>query len=620
MKYTFVFFFCVQFYFSNAQISNAQASKGKAAIQLQVSFAETNEPDWDVNITNIKRQPEPASDYGNNKAIVNSLRKEKLNGNANSTSRGSRDVEPLPPVLLNNFTANLSQGTPNDNHIAVSNDDKIVSVVNTNVRVYNDTGLQLYQRSLSAFAATLGTFASVSDPRVLYDPVADRFILLFFAGSTSTTSKIIVAFSKTADPLGLWNFYSLPGNYLNDTTWSDYPIVTLSNSDLFMTFNHLRDNQGWQTGFRYSAIWQIDKAKGYAGDSLEFTFWHDVRFDGKPIWSVCPVQGSFQSSGTESYFLSVRPGDLDNDTVFLHTITNSHVSGNAQFSTKVLKNPVRYGLPPNAPQKDGQFLATNDARVLCAIIENNKIQYVQNTVDFPTVRSSVYVGEIDNPNTANPTLSAQLIKSSVYEYAYPSIASISNNQFDNRSFITCSYTSLDTFPGTVVFYKDAQGNISEPLVVKQGERGVNVLLDTVERWGDYTGIQRKYNEPNTAWLSGSYVAFSAAYRTWIAKVVNTDSAEVSSFRKVNDAASAKVYPNPVNDRMNVMIELPSDNFMRFDLFDVNGNLVRTLLEDHCKPGTNNFSFNKIPLASGIYMLSIFNHGKLFETKKLIVAH
>lgn len=598
----------------SAQALNTQKLNGTQPVSSIINFAENTEPDWEVNVQNIVAQPMPASDYRLNKSIVNERRQ---NANNLNTSNSGRDASAIAPIMLNNFGANLAQGTPNDNHIAVSNNNFILSVVNTNVRIYNDTGQQLYQRSLSSFAATLGSFTQVSDPRVLYDPVEDRFILMFFSGSTSINSRIIIAFTQSNNPLGNWNFYSLSGNYLNDTTWSDYPIVSLSRNDLFITFNHLKDNEGWQTGFRYSAIWQINKHNGYAGIPLNFTFWNNIVFDNKPIWSICPVQGSFSSNDSTTYFLSVRPADLENDTVFIHSITGTQGNANAQLYTRVFTTPTKYGLPPNAKQKDGQWLATNDARVLSACIENNRIHYVQNTVAFNTVRSSVYYGQIEQPQSTTPTFSAQVITDPQMEFGYPSITSISNGPFDNRCLITCSFTSLDTFPGTAVFYRDADGNISEPLIVKRGERAVNVLLDTTERWGDYSGIQRKYNEPNTAWIAGSYAAFSAAYRTWIAKVANTDSASVSGLVQPTQQMSVQLYPNPTSEKITLSFDAPENNFMLFELCSVKGEVIRTLLNDHVKPGQNTLSFNASVLARGIYYVHIYNNGKLTASKPVV---
>ncbi len=586
-----------------------------APLTKVIRFNDPALQDWEPLVLTIKEQPKPASDYGNRKEY---LHQQRLQHQAIKQTRQGRAL-PEAPVMLTNFTANVSQSTPNDNHLAISNNGKIVSVVNTNIRIYNDTGALVSSKSLATFANSLGLLTQISDPKVVYDPVADRFVLVFFTGSTSTKSHIIVAFSQTADPAAQWNFYSLSGNMLNDTTWSDYPIISISDKDFFMTFNHLKDGYDWKTGFRYSAIWQIDKQRGYDGDTLQFNFWHDVKWNGAPVWNICAVQGGSGPVGPASYFLSVRPGDLSNDTVFLHKISDSYQSGNAQFSSEVYTTDVNYGLPPNAPQRGGQYLATNDARVLSAFIENDRIQWVQNTIHPSTFTSAVYLGQIEQVST-NPVITGQIIANDSIDYGYPSIAYAGNNQWDNRAFITCSYSSPDTFPGTAAFYRDAQGAVSEMLVIKPGESEEDVLLDSVERWGDYTGIQRKYNEPHTAWLSGSYVSPSHVYRTWVAKLVNTDSSVVSLIPTMPAGLNSKVFPNPASERFTLQIELPNNNFASFSIYDAAGNLVRTLLEDNFKAGTAVFTFNTQHLANGIYFLRITDYGTLLKTEKIIVQH
>lgn len=617
MKTIFSSLFLLLGFVSSVQSQAKVERNQRAALVRAINLSDPQIEDWDPTVLTIREQPKPASDYGNKKELLKAMRIQKSTDSKTVNER-ARSFTPEPPVLLNNFTANNAQGTPNDNHIAISNSGKIVSVVNTNFKVYDETGLQLQSKPLSSFAISIGLFQNISDPRVLYDPIEDRFVVMFFAGSTSSTSTIIVAFSQSNDPAGSWNLYALSGNPLNDTTWSDYPIVVLSQNDLIFTFNQLKDGEDWKTGFRYSAIWQVDKAKGFAGDTLKYDYWHNIDFNGKPVWNVCPVQGGSSLSGPETYFISVRPSDLSNDSLFLHTLSDSYQSGNAQFSTKVLKSNLSYGLPPNAMQRGGQYLASNDARVLSAFIENDKIQYVQNSINPQAITSAVYIGEINQPSSSQPQVSAQLISNDTVDFGYPSIAYAGNGPFDNRAFITCSYSSPDTFPGTVAFYKDGAGNISDKLIIKQGEREVDVLQDSVERWGDYTGIQRKYNEPNTAWLAGSYVYPSQAYRTWIAKIANADSSVISETREISAPKPVTLFPNPATEKFSIKFELPADNYTRFTLYDANGKTVRVLLEDRFKAGTNIFSFNTQYLNSGVYFLHISNNGKLLQTEKVII--
>jgi len=409
----------------------------------------------------------------------------------------------------------------------------------------------------------------------------------------------------------------LPGDYLKDTTWSDYPIVSITNSDLFMSFNQLRDGEDWKTGFRYSIIWQINKAKGYAGDSLEFNYWSKPSHNGKPIWNISTVMEGSDFTSNESYFLSVRPSDLNNDTVFLHTITNSQASGVAQFSTKVLKTNTPYGVAPNAIQPDGQQLATNDARVLHAIIHNNRIYYVQNCIVQGANTAGVYLGRIDNPASATPAVSGSVIGYDTIDLGYPSIAHIGKGSADYRSFLTCSFVTHNQFPGTAAFYIDNDGDVSDMLIVRKGDNNLDILGDTIERWGDYTGIQRRYNEDFTAWLSGSYARSNEFYGSWVAKITTEDSLLISSVKDDEpDNFASSLYPNPTSDRFQLEFESEKGNHTSIQLFDMQGKLVTILIEDRLKPGTNRFSFSTKQLTKGLYLLRITENGVLKETKRL----
>ncbi len=64
----------------------------------------------------------------------------------------------------------------------------------------------------------------------------------------------------------------IPGKPINDTVWSDYPIVSQTKEDLFFTVNLLANGSSWEEGFREAVIWQIRKSDGYSGDSLHKNF------------------------------------------------------------------------------------------------------------------------------------------------------------------------------------------------------------------------------------------------------------------------------------------------------------------------------------------------------------
>jgi hypothetical protein len=184
-------------------------------------------------------------------------------------------------VVLKEFEANKAgNSVPNDNTIAVSNDGRVLSAINSNLIMFDPAVDSIVRTvSLQAFSDTLDINTSQYDPKLLYDPESDRFIAVYLAGTTDSTSNIIAAFSNTSDPNGTWNLYAIPGDPFNDTSWSDYPAIALSHDELFITMNLLHNGGEWQTSFRQSVIWQINKSTGYSGSSLDAKVWHNLQFD-----------------------------------------------------------------------------------------------------------------------------------------------------------------------------------------------------------------------------------------------------------------------------------------------------------------------------------------------------
>lgn len=523
------------------------------------------------------------------------------------------------PQLLRNFNGNASAGTPNDNNVAISDSGMVISVVNSNIRIYQSSdGKELFAKGLGFFAKNLSNLTRTYDPKVMWDPENKKFILVFLNGALSSFNDLVICFSKTEDPMKEWNCYKIPGNFENDTTWSDYPVMGMSREDVFVTLNKLKDNKGWKDGFVQSIIWQIRKSDGYAGDSLQFVYHNQNYLNGKAVWSICPVQGGMAPTHPNMYFLSVRPGDFQNDTVILHTLSGTVSSGNTSISRKVLKTNKSYGLPPSAPQPDGQLLETNDARVLSAIYENDLIQYVQTTVDTQKYYSGVYHGVIVNPDASVPVLKGNIISSDTADIAYPSLAYSGGGVTDHGAIITFSIVSSKSFAGTACVYVDRDLNGYSPIVMlKEGIGNINLLSDTNERWGDYTGIQRKYNETGKVWINGSFGSTGGRQGTWIAEVVSGDLR--LRVENVTYPEQTQIYPNPLNEeRLHIRIS-PQMNKgpIMLKLSDLQGKTIWTYW-DKISPGVSDFSFNSLGLVPGVYVLEVkgANWG---ETHKLIVG-
>ena len=165
-------------------------------------------------------------------------------------------------------------------------------------------------------------------------------------------------------------------------------------------------------------------------------------------------------------------------------------------------------------------------------------------------------------------------------------------------------------------YKDNDGNHSPLLKIKEGISSVNVLTDSTERWGDYSGIQRKYNEPNTAWLAAAYGS-SSTYRTYIAKLVNTDTTVLNTINPIEQNATVQLYPNPVEERIELDFENSKIQQLYFDIYAMDGKKIVNLMQAPTKKGLLHFSFLINDLPKGNYLLQISSAEKTIATKRFV---
>ncbi|MCC6369807.1 MAG: T9SS type A sorting domain-containing protein [Bacteroidia bacterium] len=545
----------------------------------------------------------------------------------NSSTQKRSSAAITVPALGQSFVGNsFDVATPNDNDMAISDSGMVVSVINSRIYIRDINNDSVYaSKSLYSFKFAVNTRNSQYDPKVMYDPKSDRFVLVCLVGNEDSTSRVIVGFSKTNKPNGQWNLYVLPGNPLNNTLWTDYPMISMTEKELFLTVNLLTNNSPWQTGFVETIIWQMKKDSGYAGKTSIGSVLHsNIKYNGKAIRNLCPVKGGSKLYSPNMYFLSNRNMATQNDTVFLVNITDTIGAPSGTLTVKVLKTPKPYYFPPDGIQPNAtNSLATNDARNLGAFIENNKIQYVHNTNNPANNHVTVYYGTIDNPQSANPVINGYYLPNDTFDIAYPNISYLGNSSTDNSSIITFDHSSATVFPGCSAIQADGSGNFSPRLKIKDGSVFINILSSGQERWGDYSGSQRRYNNPGEVWMSGYYSynhssGFPKAHAAWVAQIVERQKYNAIKETTSDKSNKASVFPNPALTIYFVKIELKKPEYLSFCLYDSQGKLVQELLRDWVKQQETEFSFNTHDLPKGIYILKITGNNNTNITKKVIV--
>lgn len=574
--------------------------------------------DWRTSVKSIEAPSPDGEGYRSflerQKQIMRTKRELSADSVDHSVELGTADS----PTIRSFFNANPDVGRPNDNTVAISKDGFIVSCVNSSIYIYDTLGTELSNASLQAFQDSLGLTAYKFDPKVKYDPEADRFILVYLSGTTDETNDIVVAFSQTNDPTLDWNIYAIDGNPLDNGTWSDYPAIALSKNDFFITVNLLITGQSWQTGFDGTIVWQIDKQSGYDGLELEADLWNDIRHDGRYIRNMHPVQGGSGLRDT-MYFLSNRNFDLTNDTIFFVTLNGHQGDDNSTLEVDALISDISYGVPPNGRQDLGFGLATNDARVLGAYWEGDRIEFVSNSINHFNGFSAIFHGLIEDID--NPSVDGRIISDST-DFGYPNIVYSGKYSKDKESIINFNYVHPDIYSSCAVIYYDGNNDTySSKVTIKEGESFVNVTSSNNDRWGDYSGIQRVYHQPGKVVCTGTFgqsVNVNGtnyrAHSTLVAQLTSPDSLDLFPAAETLDL---RIGPNPSEDIVNVFFDLPEQGLVTINVIDVSGRLVKVLFEDQLKVGENVLSFSAEPLRQGVYFIHFVKDGETIKSEKLV---
>ena len=529
-------------------------------------------------------------------------------------------------IIEEGFDGNpYNNRVPNDNTLAISKDGILILGINSRYLFYdtNDDSF-IGAGSLHLFTTGFPQFNTVSkyDPKFIYDPNEDRFIITFLIGTSHQNSNICVAFSSTNDPSDDWNVYLLSGDPLETEHWTDYPAISLSEDELFITGNLLANGVSWQLGFQQSLIWQIDKFDGYNGETdLDFQVWSDIKDDTVSVRNIHPARGARALRGPNQFLLSNKNFSAESDTVYLIEITNTLNSGNAQLNLTKLSLEEHYFLSPNGKQSIAKELSTNDSRMLGAIVDDNWIQYVHHSMDTTYGTSGIFHGIIENYST-EPVISGKIISDSIMDYGYPNIASTGINPNEKECVIGFNYTSPVDTNGVACCYMDNSSNYSDRIMLKSGDAPINSFVSgSIDRWGDYFGIQRMYSEPCKVWMSGMYGKISSN-ASWVSKVAVSDTCRnpdpiVSFDPPYNNGI---LFPNPAVDWMIYDFSVDEIQMVSIGLFDIKGKLVKVLFEDQISAGENRLTFNTFFLEKGMYILRVTSESKILSSKKFVKAY
>lgn len=579
-----------------------------------VNFSKIDDP-YFVNLRNLEAPSVSGNSYKSYLASLKEDIKVKYPPNSNVVISQRADVD--PPEMINGFSGSITEdvGVPLDNHLAMHG-GQVISALNSQIAIKTEDGEDLVGFSLDQLAMELNLSDRFFDPRLLYDTESDRFIVVFLHGSDSDVTNIVIGFSTSNDATGDWNMYELTGNPNGNNTWTDYPMINVTKTDLVITGNLIFDNQPWQTGFDETVLWQINKESGYNGTNLESILYQSITYEGFNIRNLCPVESADEILESNCLFLSNRNFSIENDTIFIIELTGGIDDPNTEIVINVAKTDQPYGVPPNAEMFFGE-LQTNDARVLEAFYLEDEIQFVGNTRNLTNNLAGIYHGHIFNVS-GNQDATLEHIIGPEFEIGYPGITHTGIESGERDAILTFGHTARNINTGVSAMYFDPEFGYSDIISIKEGQNYIGIIQGPVERWGDYAGSQRDFSDPGSCWISGFYANQMRNNMPWVVKLARPRIE--TSVKDIEQVDNVNVFPNPVSERFTLQFEVPGD-VKKIDvlLFDQQGKLVDKLMSSRLvKSGLNEFSFETSNLNSGMYQLSVVGSNNTIVNKSLIV--
>src|SRR6266850_2069274 len=466
---------------------------------------------------------------------------------------------PLSPAPVSSFQALADDrtATPPDTHGAVG-PNHLMTVLNTQILIQDKTGTVLSPAvSMDSFWASLGN-PSAFDPKILYDPYGGRWIFVAAANGSSTASAVLIGVSRTNDPTGMWNLFSVDADASN-ATWADFTSVGFNKDWIAVNMNMFRVAN---SSFAQSNIWVFTKASLYNNITPSAPF----RLFAETNTSTLVPAVTYDAALDTLYLVDVF--NSASATLRIGTITGAVGSEiytpGTSFPTATSANAWA-ATGPDAPQLGpAPPIETGDRRMQSCNYRNASLWCVHHIFlpaatptrasvqwwQLTTVGAIQQRGRIDDPT-------------GVTFYAFPSIAVNTNSdvligysRFSASQYASANYSFRQSCNAANTLQSDA--------VLKAGEGPYYKIGVTSQknRWGDYSSTVVDPANDLDMWTIQEYAAAPAGtganngngrWGTWWGKVA----AQSAQPADVGIAMTAS--PDPVNAGSNVTYTMTVTN-------------------------------------------------------------
>lgn len=394
----------------------------------------------------------------------------------------------------------------------------IVEVINSGFEIYTkDGGLERAYTNLETFFAPIigglpawSVNGFVFDPRILYSPDHDRFVLLALAADDiNLTSYIFIAVSASNNPLGGWYqyYYSDPAHPAN---WIDYSGLGADSWGLYFTGQSFP----WAGGFTSSLIFSIPATVFTGGSGAGWYFW-DLRWNepGNPlVFEIQPAIAHTIAGGQETFFVNTFTSSGNKACVWQLTGPRSAPTLVRNSATVQAYSEPGLATQPGAVADDIEMFY---AGVQNAAYSNRKVYFALN--DAGTGNTGFYVSKVDVDTRAEDRNITYYFGTD--HYYYPNVSLCGTDVADPEVGVAMSWSSNTQYPsGLFKYYSNFTVDAGGPFWNIIGGSGTyNRYYNGRNRWGDYMGIHRDWT-CNTLWNVTEFAPATNVWRTWISEI------------------------------------------------------------------------------------------------------
>lgn len=414
-----------------------------------------------------------------------------------------------PGDLVKQWTALSNTGWIPPDTIHSVGPNHIIEAVNSGFAVYSKTGttVQGYKtfESFMNKPALWPAGAFMYDPRVIYDPWHQRFLMLILGqDQTSKKSYFWIAVSKDSNPNNgwcRWRFDSTLGTGSN-TQWLDYAGLGADKWGVYVTGNYFRFGGSFTT----SMIWSINPAiftSGCSGATNGWRFTNLTWPSGGSAFALQPALPHSQSSTSQTFIVNSYSGS--GNKLLLWKLGGNRTS-NPSLSRVEIPVQQYYAIGNNVRQRGSTIkIDGGDARVMNAVYSQGRaFTALTSDVNNNGLRAGWLTARL---NTATNTREWQhlLYSGNGFYYIYPAITIQGGTSANSHLALFGSWTDTETSTtpsqqyasGLVKFYDNQPAATTGRFLNLVSGKGVyNRVFNDRNRWGDYSGAAYDWSTGN----------------------------------------------------------------------------------------------------------------------------